>query len=77
MADISDVDGYLASAVVAAVYPAGTSQPSVANMDIRVFEGWPTPDQLDHDLGGTMMSMGNPPVQIPRPGGSAVSPIIG
>jgi len=25
-----------------AVYPNGTGQPSVANMDVRIFEGWPT-----------------------------------
>lgn len=72
MADISDVTGYLASAAVAAVYPNGTSQPSVANLDVRVFEGWPTPDQLDLDLGGKMLS-GTPPTPHPRPGGPAAN----
>jgi len=52
MADISDVTAYLTTAIVAAVYPNGTSQPSVATMDVRVFEGWPMPDQFDLDMAG-------------------------
>jgi hypothetical protein len=70
MADLSDVTSYLASAAASAVYPNGTSQPSVANMDVRVYEGWPLPDQLDADLGGTYLA-GTPPVVTPRPGGPA------
>jgi hypothetical protein len=81
MADISDVTGYLAQAAVNAVYPNGTGQASVAGMDVRVFEGWPIPDQLDLDIGGHMLSLGNPPVQVSRPGGPAanvsVYPMLG
>lgn len=68
MADISDVTAYLAQAAAAAVYPNGTSQPSVAAMDVRIFEGWPIPDQLDLDLGGHVLS-GTPPTMSPRPNG--------
>lgn len=65
MADISDVTAYLYNAATAAVYPNGTGQPSVAAMGVRVFEGWPMPDQLDLDVAG--MVAGNPPT--PRAGG--------
>lgn len=56
MADLSDVTAYLAQRAASAVYPSGTSSPSVANMDVRIFEGWPIPDQLDLDLAGKMLS---------------------
>lgn len=52
MADISDITTYLASAVAGAVYPNGNSQPSVAAMDCRIYEGWPLPDKLDKDMAG-------------------------
>ena len=61
MADISDVTSYLVSAATAAVYPNGTVQPSVAAMDVRLFEGWPLPDQLDLDLNGKTL-VNNVPV---------------
>jgi hypothetical protein len=80
VADLSDVTGYLVHAAAGAVYPNGISQPSVANMDVRIFEGWPTPDQLDLDLGGKMLA-GNPPQPVSRPGGPAanvsVYPMLG
>jgi hypothetical protein len=68
VADISDVTAYLAQAVASAVYPNGTSQPSVAAMDVRIFEGWPIPDQLDQDLAGHVLS-GTPPTPVARPNG--------
>lgn len=52
MADITDVTAYLAQQALVATYPNGTSQPSVANMDVRIFEGWPLPDQVELDLSG-------------------------
>src|SRR5258708_3583696 len=80
MADISDVTAYLESAATLAVYPSGTSQPSVAAMDVRIYEGWPMPDQLDWDLSGTMLS-GTPPVPVPRPNGPlsniSIFPMLG
>ena len=79
MADLSDVTSYIYNQCIAAVYPNGTGAPSVAPifvgytkpMDIRVFEGWPISDQLDRDLGGTMLQ-GSPGVgstPVPRPNG--------
>jgi hypothetical protein len=72
LADLSDVTAYLATAVANAVYPNGTSQPSVAAMDVRVFEGWPMPDQLDRDMLGQMLS-GTPPTPVTRPGGAVAN----
>lgn len=68
MADLQDVCDYLVQVAASAAYPNGTSQSSVAGMDIRIMEGWPLPEQLDRDLGGTMLS-GTPPAPVPRPGG--------
>lgn len=69
MADLSDVTTYLRSAVTAAVYPNGTTNPSViAPMDVRVAEGWPLPDQLDRDMSGTML-VPTSPAPVPRPNG--------
>lgn len=59
MADISDVTSYLQGVALSAVYPNGTSQPSIANMDVLVYEGWPVSEQLDLDLAG--QSPGQPP----------------
>lgn len=73
MADLSDVTNYLAHAAASAVYPNGTGQPSVANMDVRIYEGWPNGAQLDLDLGGQMMNTARPPVAVARPGGPAAN----
>ena len=83
MADISDVTAYLAQQAYAAVYPNGSTQPSIAPVptataaqtftnpaDVRIFEGWPLPDQLDLDLAGMMMNTATPPVKVPRPKGA-------
>jgi len=72
MADLSDVTAYLANAASTAVYPNGTSQPSVAAMDCRIYEGWPMPDQLDRDMLGQMLS-GTPPMPVTRPGGAVAN----
>lgn len=68
MADLSDVTAYLKAQALSAVYPNGTSQPSVAAMDVRVGEGWPNAAQLDLDVAGQMLA-GTPPVPTARPGG--------
>lgn len=52
MADLSDITAYLAGVAAAAVYPNGTSQPSVAAMDVRIYEGWPQAEKLDRDVQG-------------------------
>ncbi|MBR0693673.1 hypothetical protein [Bradyrhizobium lablabi] len=72
MADLSDVTAYLAQQAAAAVYPNGTSQPSVAAMDCRIFEGWPLPDQLDRDMLGQTLA-GSPSAPASRPGGTVAN----
>lgn len=67
MADISDITAYLAQTAADACYPNGTSQPSIANMDIIIYEGWPLAETLDLDLTGQMEGPDRRPV--PRPGG--------
>ncbi|SHG91623.1 hypothetical protein [Bradyrhizobium erythrophlei] len=67
MADLSDLTAYLAQQAASAVYPSGTSSASVANMDCRIFEGWPIPNQLDLDMAGKMQNADGEVVS--RPGG--------
>ena len=50
MADLSDVTAAIATIVSAAIYPSGTSSPSVSGGPVRIAEGWPIPAQLDADL---------------------------
>ena len=69
MADLSDLTAYLATTAANAVYPNGTSSASVVDMDCRIYEGWPIPDQLDLDMAGQMMNSATPPVAATRPGG--------
>lgn len=66
MADISDITGYLAQTAANACYPNGTSQPSVAGIDILIYEGWPLAESLDLDLTGQMLG---PNGVTARPGG--------
>jgi hypothetical protein len=81
MADISDITTYLKGAALAAVYPNGTSQPSVAAMDVRVIEGWPEPQLLDLDMAGKTLIGATGNIPIPRPGGLcatvSVFPMLG
>lgn len=50
MADLTDVENTLVTLAANAVYPNGTSQPSVAGVDVRIYPGWPLPANLDADL---------------------------
>lgn len=68
MADLSEIMTRLAVIASDAVYPDGNGSPSVAGIDVRIFEGWPNPDQLDRDMAGQMFS-GNPARVVDRPGG--------
>ncbi|MDE2468746.1 MAG: hypothetical protein KGL35_08385 [Bradyrhizobium sp.] len=52
MADISDVSTSLVAIIAGALYPNGTSQPSVVGAPVAVYPGWPTASQLDADLAG-------------------------
>ena len=72
MADLADVTALLANLAEQAIYPNGTSQPSVANMDVRVYEGWPISTQLDLDMAGQVL-IGTPPTPHPRPGGKVAN----
>lgn len=47
MADLSDVVGVLAQQAASAVYPNGTSSPSVAAVDCKIVSGWPDANDLD------------------------------
>lgn len=71
MADISDITAYLKAQALAAVYPNGTSQPSVANMDVAIMEGWPLANALENDIRGLMVDPSDPTQSrtISRPGG--------
>lgn len=50
MADQTDVETVLATLAAAALYPSGTSNPSVPGPDCRIYRGWPVPAALDADL---------------------------
>jgi hypothetical protein len=50
MADIKDVGDALKNLAIAAVYPNGTNQPSVAGIDVQIFQGWPKAPLLDKSL---------------------------
>lgn len=51
MADSSDVENALVSAIFAAVYPNGTAQPSaVPGTGFKIYAGWPQAAGLDADL---------------------------
>ena len=59
MADLSDVTNTLAQLATAALYPGGTSQPSVAGVTVTIASGWPEPTQLDAILaaGNAMLTV--------------------
>jgi hypothetical protein len=50
MADASDVEVALVSAVTTALYPNGSTAPSVPGADCRIYRGWPNSAALDSDL---------------------------
>ena len=50
MADISDVEAALCSLVEQAIYPNGTTQPSLSNAVVKIYRGWPTNRALNADL---------------------------
>lgn len=50
MADLTDVQNALATLIEGAVYPNGTGAASAINADVRIFPGWPSPEDLDSDL---------------------------
>lgn len=50
MADFTDVADALVSVIAPIAYPSGTTQPSVVNAPVVVYQGWPNAVQLDKDL---------------------------
>lgn len=50
MADLTDIENALVNLAAVAVYPNDLTQLSIAGVNIRVFPGWPLPDNLDADL---------------------------
>jgi hypothetical protein len=73
MADLSEVGDTLKGIIVAAVYPNGTAAPSVGNCDIRVFQGWPDPVQLESDLNASKAQISI----FPRPGDHVTAVMAG
>jgi hypothetical protein len=50
MASLTDVVKQIASQINAIVYPNGTGQPSIAGIPLRIYPGWPVPNELEADL---------------------------
>lgn len=50
MADLSEVLTELANMIGVMVYPDGVDAVSAVGKDVRIYPGWPMPDQLDNDL---------------------------
>jgi hypothetical protein len=50
MADISDIEQATADVVTSALYPMGSSQPSIVGILCRIYRGWPNPSTLNADL---------------------------
>lgn len=50
MASLTDVMKQVASQIAAIVYPGGTGQPSIAGIPVRIYPGWPVPNELEADL---------------------------
>lgn len=50
MATLTQVLDALASFVEGLIYPSGAGQPSVAACPVKIYPGWPNPQQLDQDM---------------------------
>ena len=66
MPDLSDVSAQIATICAATCYPNGTGSPSIAGVDIRIFEGWPVPAQLDADIAAGKINVSVYPVPNAR-----------
>lgn len=66
MADISDVEKAVAALVSTALYPNGTSSPSVITAPCKVMRGWPVPGQLDTDLKAGALTVSVFPMAMER-----------
>jgi len=52
LADLSDVETALVSALTTAIYPNGPNLPSITGIAVRVYRGWPVMGPLANDLAG-------------------------
>ncbi len=50
MADISDIADALAALAAQTLYPNGIGAASLVGVPVRIYQGWPNPQQLDSDL---------------------------
>jgi hypothetical protein len=50
VADLSDVEAALVSAVTAVIYPLGVAKASVTGRPVRIYRGWPLLGPLGNDL---------------------------
>ena len=66
MAGVSQVLDALVTTAAAAVYPNGTAQPSVSTRGVRVFPGWPLPNQIDRDLAAGVTNVSVYPTDTER-----------
>src|SRR3984957_4801367 len=70
VSDVSDVSNALVSLCAGILYPtpppAGTTPPSVAGTPVRVFYGWPLPQQIDLDLAAGICSVSVYPAKMER-----------
>lgn len=72
MADQADVETALVQIASAALYPQGTTGPSICGTLCRVYRGWPTPAGLDADLAAGAVNVSVYPVD----GGSKTQHVI-
>lgn len=54
MSDLDDVCNALVGMVSGYVYPNGTASPSVTGNGVRIYQGWPVPQQLDTDIAASI-----------------------
>jgi len=57
MADISDVEEAMSSALTSALYPGGTLQSSIVGALCRIYRGWPNAATLNTDLSGGVVNV--------------------
>ena len=57
MADLSDVEAALVSAIISVLYPSGLAGVCVAGAGARVYRGWPMTAALAADLAGGMINV--------------------
>lgn len=57
MADLSDVEEALVSAVTLALYPSGVNKASIIDAPVRIFRGWPLAKPLELDLAGSVSNV--------------------